>query len=805
MMQAAQMEAMIRSRRMADIAGSVLMTGLDSLRVFADPHNPSRFRLDVRFIKAARGVEKYALAEKLGRENFRVSGPDREVTVESVETGRDLVHIWIRQARETEEPDLHNPLYTLELMHVATVDPFFSKLHFRLSQDLQVDVDCLSCEEASIMSVDLPYIDYLARDYASFRRLILDSLSQWSAAWRERSPADLGIMLVEIMAYAADYLSYYQDAAAAEAWLSTARQRVSIRRHARLLDYRLHEGCNSRVWIHVDVSEATSLAGHTQFLSGVGRLKLRHGEPDLLSADPQVRVFESMNNAQFHPEHNRMPIYTWRAREYGMRKGATRATLGGEYSHLDAGDAVVFEVVRVIQQGCNIDGSLYLVDIPLDQRHIVRLSKKPTTGTDLLYGQKITEIEWHSEDALPFDMPVHEAPEGTADPEPTTVARGNMVLCDHGWSLIGERLPQPLLRQSYGPALAHSGLTFAVPYDQCTAMSASQSLEQHAHDALANCTVWEFPPYGIGQSQRWEVRQDLLHSGQFERHFVIEINSRGIPLLRFGDGCTGRAPAIGAHMVANYRLGNGPAGNVGPDTIKSIVTNNAHILAVRNPQPAAGGAVPETLDHARLFAPKAYRREERCVTEEDYRRIALRHSEVKNIALISRPTGSWDTDFLYTQRVGGWSADRQFLQSFQDFLEPYRLLGRTLYLRPPDFAPLDIVLKVFLEERQPAAIVQHSLNARFSNRILPDGSVGFFHPDQFTFGQKLLLTSIVEAAQSVPGVASAAPLCFERWDGHQNGLRNGEIEAGKTEILRVDNDPAAPQRGQIQFKLEGGQ
>ena len=44
-------------------------------------------------------------------------------------------------------------------------------------------------------------------------------------------------MLVEALAYTADQLSYQQDAVATEAYLGTARRRVSIRRHARLMDY----------------------------------------------------------------------------------------------------------------------------------------------------------------------------------------------------------------------------------------------------------------------------------------------------------------------------------------------------------------------------------------------------------------------------------------------------------------------------------------------------------------------------------------------------------------------------------------
>ena len=60
--------------------------------------------------------------------------------------------------------------------------------------------------------------------------------------WTERHAADLGVALVEILAYVADHLSYRQDAVATEAYLGTARSRISLRRHARLVDYRWARG-----------------------------------------------------------------------------------------------------------------------------------------------------------------------------------------------------------------------------------------------------------------------------------------------------------------------------------------------------------------------------------------------------------------------------------------------------------------------------------------------------------------------------------------------------------------------------------
>ena len=49
-----------------------------------------------------------------------------------------------------------------------------------------------------------PDINYLAKDYASFRQLILDRLALIMPDWQETHVPDIGIMLVELLAYAGD-------------------------------------------------------------------------------------------------------------------------------------------------------------------------------------------------------------------------------------------------------------------------------------------------------------------------------------------------------------------------------------------------------------------------------------------------------------------------------------------------------------------------------------------------------------------------------------------------------------------------
>ena len=50
----------------------------------------------------------------------------------------------------------------------------------------------------------------------------------------------------------------------------------------------------------------------------------------------------------------------------------------------------------------------------------------------------------------------------------------------------------------------------------------------------------------------------------------------------------------------------------------------------------------------------------------------------------------------------------------------------------------------------------------FSNRVLPDGRRGVFHPDNFTFGQTVYLSPLYAAAQAVAGVDSVVITKFQR-------------------------------------------
>jgi hypothetical protein len=688
--------------------------------------------------------------------------------------------------------------YILALHNVPNVDRFLSWATFSIQSYLLSDPQPLQQGPPPLRPVTP--IDYMAKDYASFRSLMLDYFTLLVPDWKERHAADLGIALVEVMAYAADYLSYYQDAVATETYLETARRRISIRRHARLLDYPIHDGCNARVWIYFHVESDILLRRGTPVLTQTQGPAVRlsvDAYHDLVSLDRlRACVFETLYEVQLFEQHNSMAFYTWGASEFSLEKGATRAALKCHYPHLQAGDVLIFATRLGPETGT--PGEAESISY-----HPVRLIQTPECGYDPLFSEKITEITWADEDALPFPMPVAlRTPEG-AYLQQVSFVYGNIVMADAGRTIAGEHLHPPVPEQGhYLPRLQERHITYRVPYDHVVVrtQAAKNALSQTPSDATPAIVLCD---QSATPHTTWTAERELLGCSRFSRSFVVETESDGSIFVRFGDGMFGKQPLPGSVFTATYRVGNGPVDNVGPETIVHVVTNDVRITGVRNFLPAQGGTAPEPLDQVRMNAPQAFRTQERCITEEDYAKVAERHHDVKAAVARIRWTGSWRSAFVYVDRAGGQVVDEAFQRTIQTYLQPFRPLGSGLSVAAPHYVPLQIELAVWKQEGYLSSQLRRSLLDAFSNVILPDGRRGFFYPDNFTFGQPVYLSHVIATAMQISGVTRVDPVRFHRWGYPPRGeITAGRIEMGPVEIARLDNDALVPAHGTMTFQIK---
>jgi predicted phage baseplate assembly protein len=308
-----------------------------------------------------------------------------------------------------------------------------------------------------------------------------------------------------------------------------------------------------------------------------------------------------------------------------------------------------------------------------------------------------------------------------------------------------------------------------------------------------------------GRDATWRPLRDLLNARPDTPAFVIESESDATAVLRFGDDAFGMRPQERTAFSAVYRVGNGPAGNVGAGALSHVVSGDPAIEGVRNPLPASGGLAPESIEDVRQRAPVAFRTQRRAVTADDYARVAGSHAEVQRAAASIRWTGSWRTVFVAADRFGGRPVDDAFEEALARHLEPFRMAGQDVEIEPARSVSLAVTMVVCVAPTHFRAHVAAALLDVFSSRTLPDGRRGVFHPDHFTFGQPLYLSTLYRAAQRVDGVESVHVTRFERLDQPGPlGIDTGRLAAAGREILRLDNDRNFPERGVFELVPRGG-
>ena len=843
--------------------------GLDYLEVGA-----SQLSLTVHFLGKSR-VE-------LDESNIRIEGGRRirDIRVTSVKVVTqddvefdDIIEVVVDKAGDFSD-------YSLRVVEKnewgdwqphSQFDPRYDRIKFNFKIDCPRDLDCKQDLNCPAEHAQEPVINYLAKDYASFRQLIMDRMALLMPDWRERHVPDIGIALVEMLAYVGDYLSYYQDAVATEAYLDTSRKRISVRRHARLVDYAMHEGCNARAWVCINVSSdlLDLQPDQVRFIAGFDDTSMPGNsvlKVDELEKSPagQYEVFEpvSIRQINLYESHNVIRFYTWCDQLCCIPKGATTATLAGRWialdnydepecdqeSNFESGDSAdeIYSRVPAPYDTGDASANLYLKsgdvlvfeevlgpetghpqDANPEHRHAVRLTSIHG-DIDPLNGQPVTHICWSEEDALPFPLCLSnlgQAPDCRML-EDISVAFGNVVLVDHGRT-VDEDLPEMpegevsecckkeglagdvvIKPGVFNPVLSNVPLTFCERFEENT--PASRSLAQNVRRAIPKIRLLGDP--GTVNEQNWIVKPDLFSSQAEDYDFVAEMDNDGRAHLRFGNGETGRRPEAGTRFNASYRIGNGLSGNVGAGMISRVVFNTSNHsginIGIRNPMPAQGGTAPESITDVKLFAPQSFRKQlQRAIVADDYAAIVLREfkDQVQNAVAKLRWNGSWYEVMVAIDPFGEVNAGSELLDEIHGRLHRYRRMGHDLVVMSAQRVPLDIELMVCVSPDYLRGHVKSELLSVFSNKRLDNGSLGFFHPDNVTFGEDIHLSKLVACAQAVEGVASVRVSKMQRWcEPANNEIETGVLPMGSFEIAQLDNDPSLAENGILTLDMRGG-
>ncbi|WP_053227443.1 baseplate J/gp47 family protein [Solirubrobacter soli] len=576
-------------------------------------------------------------------------------------------------------------------------------------------------------------VDYTARDFDALRTMLLGVVDEQGLA---EQPVSQTSALIEEIAYLGDALSYHQDAIATEAYLASARRRVSVTRQAALLDYPVSLGRSARTWVRFSVEEALELPAGTAVLAHAAGLGDRVPTAILRGGLPaRALVFETLEPVALTPDHVPLPGVG------RLALGAVEATLEGRCEALG-------------------EGTLALLEPASGPGQVVRVTQAEHGRT--------TRIAWDERDAL------------RAFTGPFRVRAGNLALADHGRTYDWAPLPPPVGGRRYWPELPER---HPAPSAGTRTGAAAEILAGgHARPAV----------HLRDGAHRWYQRASLLESGPLDPAFVVEVEEDGRTRLRFGDGTNGLRPPSDAAFSVRMRAGGGAAGNVGAGAITGVVSDDPRVRAAGNVVAAVGGEDPEPLERVRLFAPRSFRMTERAVLPVEYSRAALAVEGVADAATIIVPSGAGPVARVRVH-AGGWEIGvAPLVARVRERLERLRPAGVALDVAGATPMPASVALSIVAEPGWTFAALAATVDVTLREGLLT--------PGRFGFGTRLHRSDLVRMVAALPGVLDVTLARFD-WTSRDGSGRLEDLEPPFGHVIRIDNDPAAPEHGTVSFRL----
>jgi hypothetical protein len=638
------------------------------------------------------------------------------------------------------------------------IDPVFSGVSFSFKINCPNEMDCQDHLPGSEKYPAIKNFDYQAKDYESFKQAMLDRIPLTLPDWWDRAEADFGMALVDLFAYAGDRLSYFQDRVAAESQFQTSRNRQSVAGHLKLIDYQLDPGQTAKTHIYFEVDRDTIIPGGTVV------------ETPALSYETPVS-FTLRESFAAYKNLNEMKIYDFSHPSLVIPAGTLQVAVCGTTKGLEKGSKIIIEKNNQAPASPKIGDAVHLVELNSDPRYI-----KAPDGSD------ITVLSWNDSYALPWDAPIA-----------GSRILGNIALLLHG--LANKVPPVYVDGVDNGTACYTDG--------KITEINLPAGPLGYANGLpLINLTI---------NGEAWRCVSSLKESQPYDMHYqVVDLDNEKNKII-FGDNVNGFNPEKYSLIEIDFHVGLGSIGNVSAGALTRLhqdqgaPVSESGITYVNNPFPGKGGRNPETEDHAKQWGPKKIREQQRAVTTDDYAREAMSVPGISRAMARFVWTGSWFTVRITLDPQGTDVLDDELKADVYAHLMSRKLAGYDIQIFPARYVPLDIKLNFRLNNLSFRDQVYRDLTSSLGNGKNADGTIGFFNPDNWTFGQSVKLSSLYSAIAAVPGIECANVIKFKRLRKAQgNELTEGAIPMHWDEIALLDNDRSFPEHGRLDLELTGG-
>lgn len=198
----------------------------------------------------------------------------------------------------------------------------------------------------------------------------------------------------------------------------------------------------------------------------------------------------------------------------------------------------------------------------------------------------------------------------------------------------------------------------------------------------------------------------LLDYGSTDPVFSIFTTSEDYTYVKFGDGVSGRIPPSGSVIYVTYRVGVGSAGNLGANSITTLLTTSAGTtisgITVSQGLATSGGSDRESTDSIRVNAPLSLRVSNRAVSLKDYGALVV---QVPGVSKAIAASSGYTNVTVFVAPNGGNAMSAALMASIQSYLINKTPPNTTVKL--VDFTPKYpyIKLKVFVKPTYSNSIV----------------------------------------------------------------------------------------------------
>ena len=690
----------------------------------------------------------------------------------------------------------HSP-YAVELTDGggAPLHPFFASAEFRFTIDCDAD-DCReSPTEAGRPAVQPPTVDLLTKDFNGFVSLLADWVKVRAPHVDDLSGASFERLLLDLLAWAGDMTSYYQDRVANEAFVETARQRFSLRQHAVLLGSKLDDGHAPTTLLSFDVTASGFVPAGLQV-----RMRTSPDEvPVSFTVAARTRVRAENAGGRLHVAAFPGAV------DAELPAGASELLLWGHDSQLQAGDRLALvqgsfaqvltlaaAPVRLEAPGWVEDPSQSFDPLTDPPAKVTRLEwSEPLAQAVQPWGARPLVLHANLADAL-YGTPRRAVVDPYADPRRDEIAirltrRTSIVTrqtAGNGYLLRALRVPEwPVVHDDDGTGSSLPAVLVTISGD-----------------------TWN--------------RVDHLHSSRsYDLHYTAEADEEGAVWLRFGDGVNGHEVALdtpelpSAEIELNYRIGDPVAGNVGLGTLVEIVRpvtgtdeqvalDALGTVGVTNVLPATGGREPHTLARTKEELPASLRHGalQRAVALEDYATVAM---DVPGAGRATARSGGgpFNTVMVLVDPEGADDLDEGLRRRVYDYVDALRMTGREHVVVAAEYVPLEVQLVLCAQ----AGFARHLVRDRVLAELRPGSNErpGYFHPDRLSFGDAVRLGDLLAFVQAIAGVRSVEATIFRQLGDTTGPAVRDIILLGRTKVARLDADPDFPEHGTLEVLVVG--